>query len=167
MCQFWLTSLVVGVQVWNPLFPEMLFCHTVVRLLFLISAMSISSDPGCGQLHVPMLPAVVGKLEQAKTLVWNGPFGAFEMPPFDAAIVDFPDPNTFALGKLYTTRFYKLLKDKLAPGAAWNLASGASTRQASPSRTSVSVRPLPVVCTRVIAFGSRLRTFLSSRSRPL
>src|SRR5262249_39450809 len=27
--------------------------------------------------------------------------------PFDAAIVDFPDPNNFALGKLFTTRFYK------------------------------------------------------------
>jgi len=37
---------------------------------------------------------------------------------FDAAIVDFPDPNTFALGKLYTTRFYKLLKARLAPTAA-------------------------------------------------
>ena len=30
--------------------------------------------------------------------------------PFDIAIVDFPDPNNFALGKLYTTRFYNLLK---------------------------------------------------------
>lgn len=38
--------------------------------------------------------------------------------PFDAAIVDFPDPNNFALGKLYTTRFYKLLKAKLKPNAA-------------------------------------------------
>ncbi len=37
---------------------------------------------------------------------------------WDAAIVDFPDPNNFALGKLYTKRFYKLLKSKLAPGAA-------------------------------------------------
>ncbi|MFN2532603.1 MAG: polyamine aminopropyltransferase [Pyrinomonadaceae bacterium] len=37
---------------------------------------------------------------------------------FDAAIVDFPDPNTFALGKLYTTRFYRLLKARLAPAAA-------------------------------------------------
>ena len=37
---------------------------------------------------------------------------------FDAAIVDFPDPNTFALGKLYTTRFYRLLKARLTPGAA-------------------------------------------------
>src|SRR5262245_38052792 len=38
--------------------------------------------------------------------------------PFDAAIVDFPDPNTFSLGKLYTTRFYRLLKASLAPDAA-------------------------------------------------
>jgi spermidine synthase len=37
---------------------------------------------------------------------------------FDAAIMDFPDPNTFALGKLYTTRFYRLLKARLAPEAA-------------------------------------------------
>jgi spermidine synthase len=37
---------------------------------------------------------------------------------FDAAIVDFPDPNNFALGKLYTTRFYRMLKDHLAPDAA-------------------------------------------------
>jgi spermidine synthase len=37
---------------------------------------------------------------------------------FDAAIVDFPDPNNFALGKLYTTRFYRLLKEHLAPDAA-------------------------------------------------
>jgi spermidine synthase len=37
---------------------------------------------------------------------------------FDAAIVDFPDPNTFSLGKLYTTRFYRLLKGRLNPQAA-------------------------------------------------
>lgn len=38
--------------------------------------------------------------------------------PFDIAIVDFPDPNNFALGKLYSTRFYSLLKQKLKPDAA-------------------------------------------------
>jgi len=37
---------------------------------------------------------------------------------FDVAIVDFPDPNNFSLGKLYTTRFYRLLKSHLAEGAA-------------------------------------------------
>lgn len=38
--------------------------------------------------------------------------------PYDIAIVDFPDPNNFALGKLYTTRFYNLLKAKLKPDSA-------------------------------------------------
>lgn len=37
--------------------------------------------------------------------------------PFDAAIVDFPDPNTYSLGKLYTTGFYRLLKRHLTPEA--------------------------------------------------
>jgi spermidine synthase len=37
---------------------------------------------------------------------------------FDAAIIDFPDPNTFALGKLYTRRFFQRLGEHLAPGAA-------------------------------------------------
>jgi spermidine synthase len=35
--------------------------------------------------------------------------------PFDIAIIDFPDPNNFALGKLYTTRFYGLLRTVLRP----------------------------------------------------
>ncbi|GIU81531.1 MAG: polyamine aminopropyltransferase [Acidobacteria bacterium] len=38
-----------------------------------------------------------------------------EAEPFDIAIVDFPDPHNFALGKLYTTRFYRMLKNKLKP----------------------------------------------------
>jgi len=37
---------------------------------------------------------------------------------YDVAIVDFPDPNSFALGKLFTTRFYRLLRARLAPDAA-------------------------------------------------
>src|SRR5829696_2876575 len=41
-----------------------------------------------------------------------------DLEPFDIAIVDFPDPNNFVLGKLYTTRFYNLLKQKLTPNAA-------------------------------------------------
>ena len=32
---------------------------------------------------------------------------------FDIAIIDFPDPNNFSLGKLYTTHFYRLLKRAL------------------------------------------------------
>jgi len=40
---------------------------------------------------------------------------ARERNTFDVAIVDFPDPNNYALGKLYTSRFYALLRDRLAP----------------------------------------------------
>ena len=44
-------------------------------------------------------------------------------PPFDAAIVDFPDPNTFALGKLYTTRFYRMLRARLTENASVSVQS--------------------------------------------
>jgi spermidine synthase len=37
---------------------------------------------------------------------------------YDVAIIDFPDPSTFALGKLYTTRFYRMLRQRLTPDAA-------------------------------------------------
>jgi spermidine synthase len=43
--------------------------------------------------------------------------------PFDVAIVDFPDPNTFALGKLYTTRFYRMLRSRLTENAAVSVQS--------------------------------------------
>lgn len=35
---------------------------------------------------------------------------------WDVVIIDFPDPNNFSLGKLYTKRFYRLLARKLAQG---------------------------------------------------
>jgi spermidine synthase len=38
---------------------------------------------------------------------------------FDFAVVDFPDPSNFSLGKLYTTTFYRLLAKRLAPDAAF------------------------------------------------
>lgn len=36
---------------------------------------------------------------------------------FDAVVIDFPDPGTFSIGKLYTTRFYRLLRDRLNPNS--------------------------------------------------
>ncbi len=41
-----------------------------------------------------------------------------DIEPFDLAVADFPDPNNFALGKLYSTRFYRLLRSKLKPEAS-------------------------------------------------
>jgi spermidine synthase len=37
---------------------------------------------------------------------------------WDVIIVDFPDPNTFALGKLYTRAFYRRVLAHLSPGGA-------------------------------------------------
>jgi spermidine synthase len=37
---------------------------------------------------------------------------------FDAVLIDFPDPHSFSLGKLYTTRFYRLLRSRLVAGGA-------------------------------------------------
>ncbi len=43
-------------------------------------------------------------------------FGWLERTPgsYDVIVVDFPDPTNFAIGKLYTTSFYKLLDEHLA-----------------------------------------------------
>lgn len=38
---------------------------------------------------------------------------------YDFAIVDFPDPSNFSLGKLYTTTFYRMLTRRLAPDATF------------------------------------------------
>ena len=36
---------------------------------------------------------------------------------FDLVLIDFPDPNSFSVGKLYTSRFYKLLRGRVADDA--------------------------------------------------
>lgn len=55
------------------------------------------------------------QVTNADAFVW---LDSIKTEPFDIAIVDFPDPNNFALGKLYTTRFYNLLKQKLKPDSS-------------------------------------------------
>ena len=57
-------------------------------------------------------------------------------PAYDVAIVDFPDPNSFAVGKLYTTRFYRLLQQRLAPEGA--VACNALRRCSRGSRSGAS-----------------------------
>ncbi|MBL4634501.1 MAG: polyamine aminopropyltransferase [Kofleriaceae bacterium] len=54
------------------------------------------------------------KTVTADAMTW---LADYEGLPFDVAIVDFPDPNNFALGKLYTRRFYKLLASRIKPEA--------------------------------------------------
>lgn len=42
---------------------------------------------------------------------------------FDAVIIDFPDPNSFALGKLYSVRFYTMLQRHMADDAVLSIQS--------------------------------------------
>ncbi|MBP9112383.1 MAG: polyamine aminopropyltransferase [Polyangiaceae bacterium] len=62
-----------------------------------------------GSLHNTKLTVV-----HEDAMVWIGN----TKERFDVAIIDFPDPNNFALGKLYTSHFYKRLAHALTPGAS-------------------------------------------------
>ena len=42
---------------------------------------------------------------------------------FDAILVDFPDPSSFSIGKLYTVSFYRELGRALAPGGVTSIQS--------------------------------------------
>ena len=42
---------------------------------------------------------------------------------YDFIVVDFPDPRNYSLGKLYTTTFYRRLRESLRPGGAAALQS--------------------------------------------
>lgn len=53
------------------------------------------------------------------TIVNDDAFGwarRYTGPDFDVVIGDFPDPNNFGLGKLYTVQFYRILDHLLANG---------------------------------------------------
>ncbi len=41
--------------------------------------------------------------------------------PYDAVVVDFPDPNDYGVGKLYTTHFYRLLRRAMADDATLSI----------------------------------------------
>ena len=71
--------------------------------------------PALGELNHHSFDDPRVRVTNADAFVW---LDANETEPFDIAIVDFPDPNNFALGKLYTTRFYNLLKQKLKPDSS-------------------------------------------------
>ena len=55
--------------------------------------------------------AIVGQLGTLRTLVWNGPLGAFETPPFDAA----------------TTALAQAVAEATASGTLRSVAGGGDT----------------------------------------
>ena len=85
----------------------------------------VDLDPGMTDLSkkLPALAALNNNsLDDSRVQIINADAFVWldnnQIEPFDVAVVDFPDPNNFALGKLYTTRFYNLLKSKLKPDSA-------------------------------------------------
>ena len=76
----------------------------------------LSKDfPALGELNNQAFNDPRVSVANGDAFVW---LDSTEAAPFDIVIIDFPDPNNFALGKLYSTRFYNLLKRKLKPDSA-------------------------------------------------
>jgi spermidine synthase len=83
----------------------------------------VDLDPEMTRLfstHVDLRRLNEGSLTDPRVQVVNA--DAFVWLPsgtdlFDFAIVDFPDPSSFSLGKLYTTTFYRMLTKRLRPDA--------------------------------------------------
>lgn len=73
------------------------------------------SVPALGELNKHSFDDPRVQVTNGDAFVW---LDSTATEPFDVVIIDFPDPNNFALGKLYTTRFYNLLKQKLRPDSA-------------------------------------------------
>ena len=64
------------------------------------------------------------RVENADAFAWLGERHPMpEAERFDVAIVDFPDPNNYGLGKLYTTHFYRLLRGALTEQGVFSVQS--------------------------------------------
>jgi spermidine synthase len=80
----------------------------------------VELDPHITQLFAaePLLTALnAGSLASPKLHIVNtDAFGWLERNDalFDVIVIDFPDPSNFALGKLYTTSFYRLVDQHLS-----------------------------------------------------
>jgi spermidine synthase len=74
---------------------------------------SVIRDLNDGALEDPRVTLV-----HDDAMVWLDEEGPSLGADFDVVIVDFPDPNNFSLGKLYTTRFYRLVQDVMHDGSA-------------------------------------------------
>jgi spermidine synthase len=99
--------------------------HPSVREVVLVDLDPAMTDmarrqPMVRQLNGAALEDPRVKVVNADAMVW---LQETTGPPFDLAFVDFPDPNTYALGKLYTSRFYRLLLRHLTYGAMVSVQS--------------------------------------------
>jgi spermidine synthase len=88
----------------------------------------VDIDPAMTQLAstFPLLSELNGhalsdprvRIVNRDAFVWIGEQAlSSESIPFDVAIIDFPDPSSYSVGKLYTTRFFNMLHRLLTPAS--------------------------------------------------
>ncbi len=71
--------------------------------------------------YAPLRALNGGSLDDPRTHVVNEDalrFFGEGGPLFDVVILDFPDPGSYAVGKLYTTEMYRRVRRRLSPGGA-------------------------------------------------
>jgi spermidine synthase len=71
-----------------------------------------AEQPLLRQLNADSLHSPKLRLVNADAFTWLEQNAAL----FDVIVIDFPDPTNFAIGKLYTTSFYKLVDEHLNAG---------------------------------------------------
>jgi spermidine synthase len=76
---------------------------------------------------------------------------------FDAVIIDFPDPGTYSVGKLYTSYFFTRLRQRMAPGAAVSIQ--CSSPLVSPESYWCVINTLEQSGFRVRPFQATVPTF--------
>ena len=99
----------------------------ILRYPTVESVTLVDLDPAMTSLgqHFPPLDKLAdGSLRDPRVTVTNADaflWVADNTDLFDVAIVDFPDPGSFSVGKLYTSWFFKQLRDRLHEHAAVNI----------------------------------------------
>lgn len=97
-----------------------LAAREILRYKSVESVTLVDLDPAMTQLFSTAAPLVSlnqGSLKNPRLHVVNADAGQWlETPgdPFDAIIIDLPDPNSYGLGKLYSEPFYRLVRQHLA-----------------------------------------------------
>ncbi|HAA48915.1 MAG TPA: polyamine aminopropyltransferase [Planctomycetaceae bacterium] len=92
----------------------------------------VDLDPGMTGLSEefpPLKTLNAGSLDDDRVQVVNDDamiwLDRYDGTSFDVILIDFPDPNNFSLGKLYTRHFYRLVKRHLADGGTIGLQSSS------------------------------------------
>jgi spermidine synthase len=94
----------------------------ILRYPSIESVTLVDLDPEMTRLfstHPLLVQLNQGSLKNPRVRIINAdafPWLESARDSFDFIAVDFPDPNNYSLGKLYTTAFYRLLKRALAAG---------------------------------------------------